>query len=220
VERQDIYVRAHTPARTNKPWNRPWSQKWPKYCLVFDTETTVDPKQGLTFGCYRRCQLDHDGYYCIEEGLFYADALRKSDLQTLEGYVVDKRNAASVEQFPAKLSLQLMTRSDFVGRIFWRAIQRHELIVGFNLPFDLSRLALRCGNGRKNSWSLALSTRKSRKTGEIEFDTDKPRIVITSQNSKMAFIKLGWGIPLPLQGREFEQVIVVEVRIEEMFGSD
>src|SRR5882672_12778274 len=80
VERQDIYVRAHTPARTNKPWNRPWSRKWPKYCLVFDTETTIDPKQGLTFGCYRHCQLDGDEYRCTEEGLFYADDLRQSDI--------------------------------------------------------------------------------------------------------------------------------------------
>src|SRR5258707_5235632 len=87
VERQDIYVRAHTPARANKPWNRPWSQKWPKYCLVFDTETTIDPKQKLTFGCYRRGQLDGDGYRCIEEGLFYADDLGQSDIETLEKYV-------------------------------------------------------------------------------------------------------------------------------------
>jgi hypothetical protein len=191
VERQDIYVRAHTPARTKKAWNPPWSHKWPKYCLVFDTETTIDPKQKLTFGCYRRCQLDGDGYRCIEEGLFYADDLPQSDIRTLEKYKDDKRNAANIERLPARMSLELMTRSGFVDRIFWRAIQRRELIVGFNLPFDLSRLAIHSGNGRKNSWSLALSTRTSRKTGEVESNPERPRIVITSQNSKMAFIKLG-----------------------------
>jgi hypothetical protein len=187
----DIYVRAHTPVKAKKPWDRLRSSKWPRYCLVFDTETTVDPKQKLTFGCYRRCQMEADGYRCIEEGLFYADDLRQSDVRTLEEYISDKKNAASVEQFPARLTLRLMNRSSFVSRVFWRAIQRRELVVGFNLPFDLSRLALRHGNGRKNSWSLALSTRKSRKTGKLEFNPERPRIVITSQNSKMAFIKLG-----------------------------
>jgi hypothetical protein len=187
----DIYVRAHTPVKVKKPWNHGSSSKWPRYCLVFDTESRLDTKQKLTFGCYRRCRLEADGYRCIEEGLFYADDLPKSDVKILEKYVSDKRNAAGVEQFPARLSLRLMTRSSFVSRIFWRVIQREELIVGFNLPFDLSRLALRHGNGRKNSWSLALSTRKSRKTGKLEFNPERPRIVITSQNSKMAFIKLG-----------------------------
>ena len=190
MERQDIYVRAHTPAHTNKPWS-PWSRKWPSYCLVFDTETTLDPKQKLTFGCYRRCQLESDGYRCVEEGLFYADDMPQADIRTLEKYKDNKQNSASIERLPARMSLELMTRSEFVNSIFWRAIQRGELIVGFNLPFDLSRLALHCGNGRKNSWSLALSTRLSRKTGEVEFNPDRPRILITSQNSKMAFIKLG-----------------------------
>jgi hypothetical protein len=89
------------------------------------------------------------------------------------------------------MTLGLMTRSSFVSRIFWRAVQRGELVVGFNLPFDLSRLAVRAANGRKGSWSLALSTRKSRRTGKLEANPERPRIVITSMNSKMAFIKLG-----------------------------
>jgi hypothetical protein len=191
AEPHDIYVRAHTPAKPKKPWNRGWSPKWPSYCLVFDTETTVDPKQKLTIGCYRRCELDGDTYRCIEEGLFYADDLLRRDMKILESYVKDKGNAASVERLPARTSLRLMKRSAFIDQIFWRAMQRGELVVGFNLPFDLSRVAVRHAKGRKNSWSLALSKRKSRKTGELETNPERPRILVTSQNSKMAFIKLG-----------------------------
>jgi len=191
VERHDVYVRAHTPVKPKKGWDRKRSHKWPRYCLIFDTETRVDAKQKLTFGCYRRCVLDGDGYRCIEEGLFYADDPPQNDVAILERYTADKRNIASIESFPAKTSIGLMTRSAFVNRIFWRAIQRRELIVGFNLPFDLSRLAVRFGNGRKNSWSLAFSKRQGRKSGKLELNPERPRIVITSQNSKMAFIKLG-----------------------------
>jgi hypothetical protein len=190
-ERHDIFVRAHTPVRTRKTWKPRWSAKWPRYCLVLDTETTVGTSQKLNFGCYRRCVLDDDGYRCIEEGLFCADHLSTKKVEVLRKYTNDKRNSPSIESVPAQMSLGLMTRSTFISKVFWRAVQRGELIVGFNLPFDLSMVAVRAGNGRKSSWSLALSARKSRRTGRVELDTDKPRIVVTSQNSKMAFMKLG-----------------------------
>ncbi len=190
-EFHDLFVRAHTPVRKKKEWKRRRFAKWPRYCLIFDTETTVDATQRLNFGSYRRCKLEGNKYLCIEEGLFYADDLPSVDVKVLENYRSDRNTAPDVEWFPAPMTLGLMTRSSFVSRIFWRAIQRGDLVVGFNLPFDLSRLAVRAANGRKGSWSLALSTRKSRKTGKLEANPERPRIVITSMNSKMAFIKLG-----------------------------
>ena len=89
------------------------------------------------------------------------------------------------------MALRLMTRASFINHVFRRSIRRGNLVVGFNLPFDLSRIAVRAANGSKGSWSLALSTRKSRKTGKPEPNPERPRIVINSMNSKMAFIKLG-----------------------------
>lgn len=191
AERHDVFVRAHTPVRNKKSWTQRWSAKWPRYCLIFDTETTIDPIQRLNFGCYRRCRLDGGRYKCLEEGLFYADSLEPHAIETLHRYKRNKKNIPAIEWFPARLTLPLMPRSSFVSRVFWRAVHNGELIVGFNLPFDLSRIAVRAANGRKGSWSLALSTRKSRKTGQLEPNPERPRIVITSQNSKLAFIKLG-----------------------------
>ncbi|MGC2465153.1 MAG: hypothetical protein WA517_08150 [Candidatus Acidiferrum sp.] len=188
-EFHDLFVRAHTPVRKKKEWKRRRSEKWPRYCLIFDTETTVDATQRLNFGSYRRCKLEGNKYLCIEEGLFYADDLSSVDVKVLENHRSDRNTALDVEWFPAPMTLGLMTRSSFVSRIFWRAIQRGDLVVGFNLPFDLSRLAVKAANGRKGSWSLVLSTRKSRKTGKLEANPERPRIVITSMNSKMAFIK-------------------------------
>src|SRR5258706_14993310 len=72
-ERHDVFVRAHTPVREKKEPQRRWPAKWPRYCLVFDTETTIDATQKLNFGCYWRCRLDGSKYRCVEEGLFYAD---------------------------------------------------------------------------------------------------------------------------------------------------
>jgi hypothetical protein len=81
---QEIFVRAHTRARANSPWNRRPPPKWPPYCLIFDTETTIDPAQKLNFGAYRRCKLLRDEYVCIEEGVFYRDDVAKAQLKTLE----------------------------------------------------------------------------------------------------------------------------------------
>jgi hypothetical protein len=66
------------------------------------------------------------------------------------------------------------------------------LIVGFNLPFDFSRLAIRSVEGRKGDWSLALSHLwKNPKTGRVVPNPKRPRIIVDAQNSKLAFIKLG-----------------------------
>jgi hypothetical protein len=87
-----------------------------------------------------------------------------------------------------------------------------ESIIGFNLPFDLSRLAIKVANGKKGDWSLALSTLwKNPKTGRVVPNPKRPRIIVDAQNSKMAFIKLG----SILHKEEWPK----EGRIESMFVS-
>ncbi len=191
-EVHDIFVRAHTVISEKKGTERPSPAKWPEDVLVFDTETTVDTIQKLNFGAYRRCKLSPAGYKCVEEGLFYADGLDMAQRQVLERFVDDPRNfpQLDVKMFPPTMRLNLYSRSDFVERVFWRAIRKGAMVVGFNLPFDLSRLAVRSRAANNGGWSLVLSLRKSRKTGEMEPNPERPRVVIISQNSKMAFIGL------------------------------
>ena len=103
----------------------PWS-------LVFDTETTTHPGQALRFGAY---QLRNAGEL-VETGLFYDPAIDVADIATLQRY-------AKREGVP------LHTLVEFVdGTFFGRAYQWRATIVGFNLPFDISRLAFRHGTAR------------------------------------------------------------------------
>jgi len=127
----------------------------------------------------------------IEEGLFHADALWRSDRRILERYVNDPRSVPATERFPPQMKINLMSRTRFVSHFFWRAVRNGDLIVGFNLPFDLSRLAVKFANAKKGGWSLVLASRTSKKTGKTEVEPEKPRIVVTSLNSKTAFMKLG-----------------------------
>jgi len=188
----DIFVRAHTVVPEKKSRGRASPPKWPEEVLVFDTETTVDASQKLTFGAYRRCKLSPAGYQCVEEGLFYSDDLDSKQRQTLERFVNDPKNLPllDMKKFPPPMRMNLCSRSDFVKRVFWRVTRRGAMVVGFNLPFDLSRLAVRSGPADKGGWSLLLSMRKSHKTGQMEPDTERPRVTVDSIDSKLAFIGL------------------------------
>jgi hypothetical protein len=191
-EVHDIFVRAHTVVPKKKRREPPLPSKWPEQVLVIDTETTIDTTQKLNFGVYRRCKLDPEGYQCVEEGLFYADDLDPARRKELECFVNDPKNSPrlDVKMFPPPMRLNLLSRSEFVKRVFWPAIRKGAMIVGFNLPFDISRLAVKACTARNGGWSLVLSTRKSRKTGQIEANPERPRVVIRSIDSKLAFISL------------------------------
>ena len=186
-------MRAHTSVRAKNTWDRRWSRNWPTYCLIFDAETTLDPAQKLNFGAFRRCKLVGSKYVCVAEGIFYRDDIAEPELKLLQVYRNNPPTFASVEYFPAKTELILTSRASFVKSVFWNSVKNGELIVCFNSPFDLSRLAVWSHQGKKGTdWSLAFSSLwKNPKTGRIAPNPKRPRIVVDSQNSKMAFIKLG-----------------------------
>src|SRR5580704_11619370 len=185
---QDVYFRAHTvtPGKNRKNGIQP--PKWPEYILSFDTETTTDTSQSLTLGAYRFCRETQNGVYvCLEEGLFHADDIDSRSLKIMQQYV--RNNSPDTpKDGPDKLSLY--SRSEFVEKVLWEAVQAGALVAGFNLPFDLSRLAVDWSKARNGGWSLVLSLRRSKKTGKMEPNPDRPRIRVTSKDSKSAFIAL------------------------------
>ena len=191
-EVHEIFTRAHTVVSEERRRERKTPTKWPDEVLIIDTETTLDTAQKLNFGVYRRCKVGTAGYQTIEEGLFYADDLDSAQVSVLQRFVEDARNlpCLDVKRFPPVMRFYLFNRSGFVERVFWKAIRNGAMIVGFNLPFDLSRLAVKSAPADSGGWSLVLSMRRSRKTGEIESNPERPRVVIDSKDSKLAFISL------------------------------
>jgi hypothetical protein len=174
----------------------------PANLLVLDTETTIDAAQSLTFGSYRYYRVSWIGanprLTCAEEGLFYADDLGDRDtegLQTLREYVAGYR-AATVEGVPS--ALKLISRTEFVNRVLYQeAFKKRSLIVGFNLPFDLSRLAVGWGSARgrfQGGISLALFTYQTEDGMWKEAHLYRPRVAIKHIDSKRAlkgFIRPG-----------------------------
>ena len=104
-----------------------------EWTLVFDTETTVDAAQRLRIGSYQLRKGDQ----LDEAGLFHdAATLSAADLDVLK-------------LFARENALTLRTVSEFVDEVLYdRAYDLRASIVGFNVPFDISRLAVKHGSAR------------------------------------------------------------------------
>jgi hypothetical protein len=169
-------------------------KKWPRFALILDTETTTDASQRLTFGSYRFCRVGKGGrLQCVEEGLFYADDLPKEDPAGFE--VLRTYAASSVADVVAGVSrtLRFHSRREFLDSVFRQALDARAMIVGFNLPFDLSRLACGWGEARghfRGGFSLPLWEFRDAKSGEWREHPYRPRIAVKPLDSKRAFLGL------------------------------
>jgi hypothetical protein len=194
-----IAIRAYTERAEKPKAQRKGSQRqetsWPRHVIVFDTETTTDKTQRLTFGGYHVCRWSEDGTQleCMEEGLFYADELPKTDPEgfaLLQDYTNAQR-AKVISDVPDEI--QLLSRTQFVEDVLYRVgYETRALIVGFNLPFDLSRVAIGCGTGRRRNrggFSLVLSGYRKGRRGRLRPNPFRPRVQIRHLDSKKAFIE-------------------------------
>ena len=146
--------------------------------LVFDTETRVDATQRLTFGSYRFIV----GGECREEGLFFPKDLPEPDRQVLERYAAEHSAEAT------NSTLKLLTLQQFLSE-FYRAVYKSPcLLVGFNLPFDLSRISRDSSAARgrfAGGFSLGLWFYIDESGNELE-NRYRPRICIKHIDGKRA----------------------------------
>jgi len=117
----------------------------PSRLLVLDTETTTDATQRLLFGWYRyirvRWRLGRPKLTVAEEGIFYADDLPALD-PIGHGVLQSFAAAASADVGPGvPRAIRVLGLRAFLDVLFHAAVKGDATIVGFNLPFDLPRLA-------------------------------------------------------------------------------
>lgn len=169
------------------------------YLLIFDTETTADRYQSLKFGCWRFCEVawEADGQVrltYLEEGLLYADDLPDTDpagYELLGRYVLTHDPKTSTEVWPVAPTISLCSRSEFVQLLNGAAYRVRATVVGFNLPFDLSRIAVDWGAARGKrfggGFSLVLHDRED-STGRVYENPYRARLVVKTINSKASII--------------------------------
>ena len=187
----DLHLRAHVvvsggkKARAKK---RKKSQRrtklWPENALVWDTETTLDLEQKLNFGIWRFCEVRDGVYVPVQEGIFYRDDLPTKDVQKIIAYA--KTRLADQLVPGADRELVVLTRSEFVERVFWESVRAGALVVGFNQPFDIARIAVRWTAAREGGFSFVLSELSKKRIANIH----RPRVRIAPLNGVAEKIEL------------------------------
>ena len=132
--------------------------------LVFDTETNPDEAKNLVFGsCGIWVNEKLHRFY-----VFYDDGLKPKEIEKLR-------------KICSNYKVTILSRKDFVDDVFYPYVFRARAkCVGFNLPFDISRLAINHVPSRKypNGFSFKLSE-----------NPKNPNIVIKSKDTKSQFIE-------------------------------
>ena len=131
-EGKSSFRRYDTPLRHNR-------------VLVFDTETTINQYQNFKIGYF---QIYQDGVI-QHDGLFYdPDILNERENKVLEAY-------------SRKHNISLYSLNEFIDSVFYLEVfELKTLCNGYNLAFDLSRIAKRSGNSRgrnRGGFTLTLS---------------------------------------------------------------
>ena len=163
-------IRGYTvpKSRKFKPKNSYFQPKSiPNRILVFDTETEIGLYQNLKFGYFEIFQHGILEY----PGLFY-DAI-----------TISQKEQSTLEKFSQENNIKLYTLDEFRRIFLTECFDLGTLCVGFNLFFDLTRIAIKTTNARikkKDSFSLLLSN-----------NLHYPRLHLTHVSSTLSFIE--WG---------------------------
>jgi hypothetical protein len=186
-----IFVRVHTRVKDEKQRQNHEGKtrdKWANFALVLDCESAIDTRQDLTFLWWRFCELQNGAYASQQEGVVFADGLDKESEDRIRDYARGER--ADVENgCPEEICVE--SRITFVDGKFWEALSTGAVIVCFNLPFDISRLAVkyRPAKAKSTGWSMTPWLH------EGQGDKLKPWIRIKPKDSRSAFVNLVGGVP-------------------------
>ena len=170
LEEPPIFLRVYEqPKRKATPRNYPADRPNDRLTLVLDTETTTDTRQELRFGVAQ----------------VYADD-RLTRLVVFTGQIGDPE-ARTISDWADAHHAEVLTVEQFLSEVFLPlAVDMRAVVVGFNLAFDLSRIAAdwepRKRIAGKDAWTLWFLPRSNPRAAYT------PRIRVQRVDSTKAFI--------------------------------
>jgi hypothetical protein len=184
------------------------STQRPPFLLALHCATTVDTSQRLLFGCYRFFALGWattaPTLSCLEEGMFHPDQLAEEQpeaLGELNTYVETHAAAVASRQLrghESRPDLRLHTRSELIRQVLLEALAQGAVVVAFNAPFELSRVAVAAGltdtSGYEGGFSLTLDHYQDA-AGESREDRFVPRLLVRAIDANRARLKLTGSRP-------------------------
>jgi hypothetical protein len=155
-----------------KPRSRdPGPSSW---AVIFDCETTTDAKQTLRFGFYQV----RDGGGLKNEGIF------------VEREALTPEELAQVTEYASAQGLEMISVEAFRRAVFLRyGYRQNATIVGFNLPFDLSRIAIAHAPARhhmRGGFSFKLTPNKDDPAVRIKHLSPKAALIDFAKPGKQA----------------------------------
>src|SRR6266496_5980914 len=138
-----LAVRVYPDLEHEEPGFDKPQRKWklPDAMFVFDTETRTARTQRLTFGSYRFIVAGQLG----KEDLFCGDDLPAKDRRILERHVA---TPSAVVPDEGAHDVFLLTCQQFARNLFHNTYRGRCLLIAFNFPFDISRVARNFTNAR------------------------------------------------------------------------
>jgi hypothetical protein len=174
----DLYFRAHTvPVKEQEERRATWSAKTPKVALIFHCVTTADEKQDLLFGVYICAQLIDGKWIAKEIGIFGRD-------DHPEEWRILKR-------FVEGSAFELGTIDEFRRKLFLKYLKAGGLIVAYDAPFQISRIAVKWNKSlkKRRAFSFYFRLFKDKKTGKIRPSGYEPGLSIESLDASKAIFR-------------------------------
>jgi len=138
-----------------------------EWAVIFDTETTTTPEQELRLGTYQVRKSSE----LIEAGIFYNPDTLSSEEQDI------------LKQYASGKGLELITKEEFIENVFFGiGYDFRATIVGLNLPFDISRLAIHHNSARGKAMRGGF-------TFQLSINPWRPRVQIKHLSARNALIQ-------------------------------
>ncbi len=170
LEEPPVFLRVfEQPKRTRVTYALPNERPNDHLTIVLDTETTTDTRQDLRFGVAQVYAEDR-----LTRTILFKGQVGEAEGRTISAWAETHRaEVLTVERFVTEVFLPL-------------AVDMRAVVVGFNLPFDLSRIAADWEPKRKiagkDAWTLWLLPRANSKAAYT------PRIRVQRVDSTKGFI--------------------------------
>src|ERR1043165_8782586 len=140
MDKLDLYFRAHTvPVKAQEESWTAGHVMEPEHALIFRCVPTADERQDLLFGAYVCAQRENGNYAAREIGLFYRDG-RPEEFRIFKRFVKGS-------------TYELGSVEDFRRTIFLKYLKAGALIVAYDAPFQISRIAVK--------WTKSLKHRRA-----------------------------------------------------------
>ncbi len=178
-DRLDLYFRAHTtPVDGEKEDWKTRRIKQPGHALIFRCATTNDEKQDLLFGGYISAHLKNGQFFAEEIGLFYGDG-HPDGLRVLKRFTKDS-------------AFELGNIQEFRRKVFLKYLKAGSLIVAYDAPFEISRIAVKWNKSlkRRHAFSFYFRMFKDKKTGKTRPSGFEPGLSIESLDASKAIYRL------------------------------